>query len=108
MLDRTFLVAWDQLGLETVVDLSELDQSIAWDILKSPDGISETLRNLIRRLAARFRARQLDNPDQLYEVYVLHVIEHVTQQQIWEMFAHDPQQFKQLAKTDGVCVAKFG
>jgi hypothetical protein len=108
MSDQIFLVAWDERGLETVVDLSELEQNIAWDILRTPDGISETLQNLIGRLAARFRSRQRDNPGQLYEVYILHVVEHVTQQQIWEMFAHDPQQFKRLAATDGVQVAKFG
>lgn len=91
-----FLLSWDQLGLEAVVNVSDLEKEILWNTLqdkKSSNKIGQTVTHLMMR--ARY------NPQRHYEIYSVTVAEGITEEDIREMFERDPQGSAELVRERG-------
>lgn len=86
MSDHTFVISWDENGLEYVEDVTAYEQSKIWAVLTDSEGTQErhvNLNHLILR--ARF------NTQRHYEIYIVTAKQGITKENIEEMFEVNPQ-----------------
>jgi len=92
--DVTYLAVWDQLGLETLIDVTELYGKAVWAELKDEPGPAlPNLDMLIMR--ARF------NTHRHYEIYSFCVNSDITAENIKDMFRDNPQAIVNLIREKG-------
>ena len=94
-----FLLSWDMLGLETCVNLSELEGNQVFDILKGHKA-SNSINVMINAIV--WRARY--NPQRHYEVYSISMDKDITKQDIMDMFESNPQAMAELIRKRGNCL----
>jgi hypothetical protein len=105
-----FLVSWDMTGLETVIDLSEVearrkqaDKERVWNTLASPDlvdpgnPIERQISSTVNAILMRARI----NSQRHYEVYTIHTDSSVAEKDVWTMFADNPQGAADLIRDRG-------
>jgi hypothetical protein len=105
-----FLVSWDMTGLETVIDLSEVearrkqaDKERVWNTLASPDlvdpgnPIERQISSTVNAILMRARI----NSQRHYEVYTIHTDSSVAEKDVWTMFADNPQGAAELIRDRG-------
>ena len=91
-----FVLSWDQLGLEAVVNVTDIEKEILWNTLQDKKGtnkIGQTVTQLMLR--ARY------NPQRHYEIYSITVAEGITEEDIRTMFENDPQGSAELVRERG-------
>jgi hypothetical protein len=109
--NNLFLVVWDMLGLETVIDLTAIEQrnqvveqERLVKILSDPDGRDpgnsgeRNLGSIVNAILLRARM----NSQRSYEVYTVQTVDGITEQDIQDMFENDPQGSADLIRDRGV------
>lgn len=101
-MSKVFILSWDQLGLESVIDATSIDQAEMWDILKQqvPDyqkGRNYQLNDIVNALMMRARF----NSHRHYEIYSVIVDDEITEEDVRQLFEQDPQGSADLIRTRG-------
>lgn len=91
---RSYLVMWDQLGLECLVDLTELEYSQTIARLQG-----STVPEDINLGYLKLRARA--NPQRHYEIYSFSADDTITEQDLRDQFEHSPQSIVDLIRERG-------
>lgn len=110
---KCYLLAWDMTGLESVIDLGEIEnlreeyeKERTLKILSSPglkdpgNQYERDLSQWVNMLMLRARA----NSQRHYEIYTIHVEPTVNDKDLWEMFMKDPQYSADLIRDRGNCL----
>ncbi len=108
--NKLFLLSWDMYGLESILDLTTLEnlhkeeeQFRMLRILSDPEAkdpgnrTGEALNRTVQSLLLRARV----NSQRHYEVYTIQVDPSISEQQIKDMFADTPQQAADLVRERG-------
>ena len=89
MSNRIFLLAWDERGLETVLDLTDTEYNIMWDEIKrSEENDFNPSRANLNKILSVLRARAVANKNSNYEIYIIQATD-VTERNLWDMFITD-------------------
>ena len=91
-----FLLSWDQLGVEAVLNITEYEKEMVWAELSNQDQPAK-LGSMIRHLMLRARA----NPQRHYEIYTMTVQDGITEEDVRSMFDADPQGSADLIRDRG-------
>lgn len=100
---NTFIISWDQLGVECVFNATEADQQITFEILQgtynehTPSQSSGSILSLLK-LRAQF------NGHRHYEIYAIEVEDGIDETDIKQMFEQDPQDSADLVRSRGSCL----
>jgi hypothetical protein len=92
-----FILSWDCLGIESVINITQIDHEITWDILQGKRP-GQTVQRIAWSLTARARANEHRN----YEIYFLDVESGVTEEDVMQMFRNDPQGSAELVRDRGI------
>lgn len=107
---NVFLLSWDMTGLESVVDLSEVEKQHHEEekerlikILSDPDAVDPggTVNKMMNQLVQRIIMRARANTQRHYEVYTIQTTPGITAQDLREMFTNDPQSAADLIRERG-------
>ena len=90
-----FLLSWDMLGLEAVINISEIEKDATWALLQDKPG--PRLSGIVN--AVMMRARM--NSQRHYEVYTVTMEESITEQDVKDMFETNPQHMAELIRERG-------
>ncbi|WP_396189378.1 hypothetical protein [Flavobacterium sp.] len=90
-----FLLSWDCNGLESVISVTENEKQVMW--AKLQDKPPPTLNGLYTALLLRARY----NSQRHYEIYSIRVEDTITEQDIREQFAANPQGMAELIRERG-------
>lgn len=106
---RLFVVSWDQLGIEGVVDVTEMEEKRInaekqkmWDVLRDvPEnphaGRDNDIGSIVRMMSLRARF----NPQRHYEIYSVNTEYSITAEDMRTMFENDPQGSADLVRARG-------
>lgn len=106
---RLFVLSWDQLGIEGVVDVTEMEEKRLnaekqrmWDVLQDiPEdphkGRDNDINSIVRMMALRARF----NPQRHYEIYSVNTDYSITAEDMRTMFENDPQGSADLIRIRG-------
>jgi ATP-dependent protease Clp ATPase subunit len=94
--ENIFLISWDMHGVESVINVTEIDKEVTWAVLQDSQP-ARSLGTIIN--AVMLRARY--NSQRHYEVYTITVEESITEADIREMFERDPQGSADLIRARG-------
>jgi len=92
-----FILSWDCMGIESVLNVTHVEQESIWGILqdKTP---GHSVQRIMWGLMARARANEHRN----YEIYFLDVESGITEEDVKEMFHNDPQGSAELVRHRGI------
>lgn len=96
MSDCTYILSWDMYGLESIINITEIEHNRILSILsdnKTEYTLDRSLNSLILR--AKF------NPQRHYEIYAVTVNNDVTKQDLITMFKDTPQAMADLVRSRG-------
>lgn len=91
-----FLLSWDQLGLESIVNITDLEKEITWNTLQDKTGPNK-LGSIVNHMMLRARY----NPQRHYEIYTVNVAEGITEEDIRDMFEETPQEAANMIRERG-------
>lgn len=106
---RLFVLSWDQLGIEGVVDVTEMEErklaedkqrmwNVLQDIPEDPNkGRDNDIGSIVRMMALRARF----NPQRHYEIYSVNTDYSITAEDMRSMFENDPQGSADLVRKRG-------
>jgi hypothetical protein len=107
---KVYLLSWDMTGLETVLDLTTLEQLKQQEeqmrmmqILSDPaardpgDQTGKVINRTIQGILLRARV----NSQRHYEVYTIQTDPTVSEKDMWELFNNSPQQAAELIRERG-------
>lgn len=106
---RLFVLSWDQLGIEGVVDVTEMEErklaedkqrmwNVLQDIPEDPNkGRDNDISSIVRMMALRARF----NPQRHYEIYSVNTDYSITAEDMRSMFENDPQGSADLVRERG-------
>ena len=106
---NTYIISWDQTGLEAVVDITEniargnaFEREQIWDLLKDPGC---TTRNewvhKVNHMVGMMMMRARANPQRHYEIYSINTDAGITKQDMVNMFEDTPQTAADLIRERG-------
>ena len=98
-MNHQFLIMWDCLGLEFVIDITEDEQRRVWQRLRG-EPVSETAVPNIEHLKLRARF----NSQRHYEIYVVEATDGITADDIRDMFEANPQTAADTVRDRGHCI----
>jgi hypothetical protein len=90
-----FLLSWDMLGLDSVVNITAMEKEATWAALQ--DQKSRSLGSVVNSVLLRARA----NSHRHYEVYTVNMEESMSEQDIRTMFDTNPQGMADLIRGRG-------
>ena len=90
-----FLLSWDMLGLEAVINITEIEKEATWATLQ--DKQTPRLNHIVNSIMMRARA----NSQRHYEVYTVTMESSISKEDICEMFESAPQQMANLIRERG-------
>jgi hypothetical protein len=98
----TFVISWDQLGLEAVVNVTEIEKEEMWEALTSDSrsntkGRSSKIEQILTGMVLRARFNQQRH----YEIYAIDVDRGVTEQDLRDLFEEGPQAAADLIRDRG-------
>ena len=102
-MSTTYIISWDQLGVECIFNATEADRQITFEMLKGTyDGTTprHTSGSLLHFLELRARV----NSQRHYEIYAIEVENDISQQDLEEMFESNPQGSADLIRNRGTCL----
>jgi hypothetical protein len=107
---NVFLLSWDMTGLETVLDLTTLENLREQEekmrmmhILSDPeardpgDQTGAALNRAVQSILLRARV----NSQRHYEVYTIQTDSSISERDMWDMFNNDPQHAAELIRERG-------
>lgn len=92
---NVFLISWDMLGLEAIIDVGALEKENTWNLLQ--DKPQNNLGQIVTAIMMRARY----NSQRHYEVYTITTTEGITEQDLRTMFEESPQQAAELIRERG-------
>jgi hypothetical protein len=109
--ENTFILVWDNLGLETILPVSDIRAECeraakehVWDILKDTTGdeIKKSpkeveLNNIMSRLMLRART----NSHRHYEIYMITTAKGIGEEELKNLFEQSPQAASDLIRERG-------
>lgn len=95
----TWLLAWDDIGLEAVVNVSRLEQEYVYNALTNEPATDKRI-SLINHVTLRARF----NSHRHYEVWMLNADDEIDREQFEWGFEVNPDTFKSLVRSKGVKV----
>jgi hypothetical protein len=95
MTGNLYLLSWDMLGLDSVVNITAIEKEATWAALQ--DKPNRSLGGVVN--AVLFRARA--NSQRHYEVYTVTMDSGITDQDIRAMFEENPQAMADLIRERG-------
>ena len=97
-----FLLSWDQTGLESCINVTDIDRKRMWDILadKQAQGRGNNINSIVHSIMLRARF----NSQRHYEIYSVVVDSTVTDQDLRDLFELDPQGAAKLIRARGRCL----
>jgi hypothetical protein len=96
MSENIFLVSWDMHGIESAINITEIDKEATWAALQDTQP-TQRLSSIVNQVMLRARF----NSQRHYEVYTVTVDEGITGKDIIEMFERDPQGSADLIRARG-------
>jgi hypothetical protein len=96
MSENIFLVSWDMYGIESAINITEIDKEATWAALQDTQP-TQRLSSIVNQVMLRARY----NSQRHYEVYTVTVDEGITGKDIIEMFENDPQGSANLIRERG-------
>jgi hypothetical protein len=106
---NTYIISWDQTGLEAVVDVTEniargneFEREKIWDLLKDPDRTPHNewvheVNHMVGTMMIRARA----NPQRHYEIYSVNTDASISKEDLVQMFEDAPQTAADLIRARG-------
>jgi len=106
---NVFLIFWDCHGLESCIDITEdmsrgneFDRDSIFERIKNPEKEPHNehvhrVNHMINSMSMRARF----NPQRNYELYFIHTVKSITQDQFETMFEQDPQSAVELIRERG-------
>jgi len=91
-----FVIVWDNTGLEYVGDITADEQRVVMEALKGKETPRRALANPFH-----LRLRAQHNPQRHYEIYFFSAEAGITEQDIREWFAANPQSAVNLIRERG-------
>ena len=92
---NVFLLSWDMLGIEAVINVSDIEKERTWATLQDKPG--PRLGHIVNSVMMRARA----NSQRHYEVYTVTMESSITEEDIREMFELNPQHMADLIRERG-------
>lgn len=92
---NVFLLSWDILGLEAVVNVTDIDKQKTWATLQDQPG--PNLNHIVNGIMLRARY----NSQRHYEIYTVTMDESITEDDVREMFEASPQAMADLIRERG-------
>ncbi len=105
-----FLLSWDMYGLESLVDLTSLENLRVQEeqlrivkILSDPDATDpgDQTGAALNRAVQGILLRARVNSQRHYEVYTIQVDSSISERDLWELFQHNPQHAAELIRERG-------
>ena len=99
---HTYVLSWDCEGLESVVNISDIDKENMWAALRdtsdnSNKGRPNTVHSIVNMLMLRARF----NTQRHYEIYAVDTDDTITAQDLRRQFDEDPQYMADLIRERG-------
>ena len=92
---NVFLLSWDMLGLEAVINITEIEKEATWATLQ--DKPTAKLNHIVNAIMMRARA----NGQRHYEVYTVTMESSISKDDVCAMFEHNPQAMADLIRERG-------
>lgn len=92
---NVFLLSWDMLGLEAVINITDIEKEATWSMLQ--DKATPKLSHIVNAVMMRARA----NSQRHYEVYTVTMESSITKEDICAMFEAEPQRMAELIRERG-------
>lgn len=97
---NTFVLSWDQLGLDGVINATEYEQRAMMSILKDDETPPKSAASVVNAMLLRARF----NSQRHYEIYAIDVTDSISEDDIRSMFEDDPQSAADLIRVRGRCL----
>lgn len=100
---NVFILSWDMLGLESIINASQIEKEQMWNILKNAqtdknkEGRVESVDQLVQKLMLRAKF----NTHRHYEIYSVRVDKSITVENIKNLFEENPQSAAELIRQRG-------
>lgn len=94
---NTFLLSWDMLGPEAVINVTEIEKQTVWDTLRDTPSLNTKLQHIVSMMMLRARS----NTQRHYEIYTVNMEDGITEEDVREMFETGPQQMADLIRERG-------
>lgn len=96
---RLMLVSWDMYGLESIVDVTEKQKSLLFDIVASgKNSFDSWLYHTVQHMSLRART----NSHRQYEVYSIKFTPEITEDDVVKLFQTNPQYIADLIRQNGI------
>lgn len=96
---RTFALMWDCHGLEAIACVSDIEQAILLETLKT----GQQPRRIQAPNLMHWQLRAQFNPQRHYEIYLCSADDDVTEDDLWQFFESAPQQAADTVRRLGHC-----
>lgn len=101
-MSHTYVLSWDMHGLESCVNISDIDKENMWAALKETDdspanGRSNTVSSIVNMLVLRARF----NSQRHYEIYAIDTDDDISVQDLRQQFEDNPQEMAILIRSRG-------
>ena len=96
-----FLCVWDCCVIEAVIDISEFENEEDQRLLEMI-ATSKPVPSRFGQLLSKLMLRARFNSHRNYEIYAIEATDGITEENIFEMFANNPQQSANLLRENGV------
>ena len=106
---NTYIISWDQTGLEAVVDITEniargndFEREKIWDLIKDPNCTphNEWVRE-VNHMVSMMMLRARYNPQRHYEIYSINTDAGIAKEDLVQMFEDSPQTSADLIRERG-------
>jgi len=109
--DRLFLVSWDQLGLEGIVDLTERHEEAvaseklaAWNVLQDKEHRVVEFDTWATHIINVMTMRARFNSHRHYEIFTFKADYDMCAEDFRELFTTAPQEMAELIRAKGQCI----
>lgn len=95
-MNNLFLLSWDQLGLESCINVTAMEKEQVWSLLKN-ENKSSRLQHIVSAIMLRARY----NSQRHYEIYTVTMDGSITEDDVRDMFKDNPQGMADLIRDRG-------
>lgn len=98
---RLFIVSWNMLGLESLIDVTQEEREQLFDIIATgKNSFISWLNSTVSMMLIRARL----NTHRNYEIYSFWVDESITKEELTEIFEESPQTIVDMIRARGTCI----
>jgi len=101
-MSTVFILSWDCLGLESVINATQIDQDYMWEVLTTTNQDQVNFRsNKLGEIFRMLTLRARYNSHRHYEIYSIEVDDGISEDDLREMFEDNPQASADLIRKRG-------